>query len=483
MRVRVSGSGLSVITFDVAYSGFLVVLLLATIGQAVADGPRNQILEIILLALNGLVCVAGIFLALRRRRPLLYMSMMFSYLFFAVAPLAQIAVLPDPIFSEGAILLRGAVYVLASSLIGVGFEMLFRRKSAGQVSRVAPSRGWPLNKWAQFDGHSARLAFLVGGASILCFAVFGSLLFSSRATFSQYCESAFGPALAAVVAACLMSMPFYGSVMGLTNGVMRKSYHWVAMFSILLGAALAINNITIIARFKLFALLSFGIIYVWPARTRLIALLVGVGTIVAPAFHVFRDDGLGGETALNIEFDPVQDFVTMDYDAFQMLCYTIDVVDKNGIVWGKNIIGAGLFFIPREWWPGKPLASSLEIAQNVIQYRFSGTDNLSTPLIAEGFYAAGSAGLLVICLVYWWCLWRLEQGLNRGRDDIAFLLSCVLLGMTFIVLRGTLMVAIANVIGMGIAAWIPWAVLRGRLWTGGNGGSSRRLPTGASSER
>lgn len=85
-----------------------------------------------------------------------------------------------------------------------------------------------------------------------------------------------------------------------------------------------------------------------------------------------------------------------DYDAYQQILNTIIYVSNNGIVFGKQMLGAFLFFIPRNIWINKPTGSGQFVAE---QLGYSYT-NLSCPLWAESYINFGILGIIVIFILY-----------------------------------------------------------------------------------
>ena len=64
----------------------------------------------------------------------------------------------------------------------------------------------------------------------------------------------------------------------------------------------------------------------------------------------------------------------------------------HGMQWGRQLLGALLFFVPSAVWSGKPLASGIFIANYLIANYSMWFTNLSAPLIAEGYLDFGPGG-------------------------------------------------------------------------------------------
>ena len=232
---------------------------------------------------------------------------------------------------------------------------------------------------------------------------------------------------------------------------------WIVLFSATGLLAMVLNNPVIQPRYQLAGLAFFFIDYMfYGKKTKLLAALLIVGVLLAPIFQGFRRSDqidvsvFSGDAKLFSET-----LLSMDYDAFPMSCYTMLTVDNAGISWGSNILGAVSFFVPRSWWPDKPPPTSWVIYDTMSHWSEVGTDNLSTPLMAEGYYAFGWIGALAISLLYWWLVSEIIRFSRRDPNSWWFLLRCVFSGLVLILLRGTLTVGVSALVSYFVAAAIP----------------------------
>jgi hypothetical protein len=195
-------------------------------------------------------------------------------------------------------------------------------------------------------------------------------------------------------------------------------------------------------------------------RTALMAAAIALGVLIAPSLNAYRSKVTVLEAeqyASGLSFN--QTLLSYDYDSFQILAYTFLTVDKIGTAKGMNIVGAFMFFVPRSWWPQKPEPTCFTIYDQMLDYRSVGTNNLSTPLMAEGYYAFGWLGVLLVSLAYWWFVFWIDRISRKDSGSLSFLWRCVFSGLVLIFLRGTLMVATGAVFGAMIASAIPWLLL------------------------
>lgn len=146
-------------------------------------------------------------------------------------------------------------------------------------------------------------------------------------------------------------------------------------------------------------------------------------------------------------------FFTVDYDGYQQLVNSIYFVNENGYTFGKYVLSAGLFFVPRAIWEGKANPASIDVAHS----RGYSFQNLSLPIWSEFYIDFGIIGVIAGLIAF---------GFISGRLDLAYYLRplstsahmCVLVAVCmFGFLRGPLG---AQVIFMGSVATIGYMVYR-----------------------
>lgn len=91
-------------------------------------------------------------------------------------------------------------------------------------------------------------------------------------------------------------------------------------------------------------------------------------------------------------------FNTLNYDAFANFMVSIEMVQKEGLSLGYQLLSALLFFVPRGLWEGKPISSG-EVVGNYLMdnYDFN-FNNLSNPLVSEGFLNFGLLGVIIFAV-------------------------------------------------------------------------------------
>lgn len=88
-------------------------------------------------------------------------------------------------------------------------------------------------------------------------------------------------------------------------------------------------------------------------------------------------------------------FNTLNYDAFSNIMATMDYVKEYGFSMGHQLLSAFLFFIPRGLWEDKPISTGELVGNHLIDtYDFT-YSNLSNPLVSEGFINFGIVGVII----------------------------------------------------------------------------------------
>ncbi len=93
-------------------------------------------------------------------------------------------------------------------------------------------------------------------------------------------------------------------------------------------------------------------------------------------------------------------FNTLHYDAFANVNATIAYVSNNGISYGFQLLSAFLFFIPRSIWVDKPISTGQLIGEDLIRNYGFNFSNLSNPLVSEGYINFGVVGVLLFAIFF-----------------------------------------------------------------------------------
>ena len=129
-----------------------------------------------------------------------------------------------------------------------------------------------------------------------------------------------------------------------------------------------------------------------------------------------------------------------DFDSFAQFANGINLVDRDLFPYFQQVLGPFLFFIPRSIWDSKPRDTGAEI-DNQLGLSFQ---NLSAPWVLEAYANVRLLGLIVISIFLGFYLSKYD--LESFRNLRGWLLGSILVGVLFIVLRGSLLQATGRVI-------------------------------------
>ncbi|WPQ60307.1 O-antigen polysaccharide polymerase Wzy [Chitinophaga sancti] len=190
--------------------------------------------------------------------------------------------------------------------------------------------------------------------------------------------------------------------------------------------------------------------------------------IIASLFYIFpimteaRHDYFSVEyVASNFSEISAKAYSSGDFDAYTMLCKTVEYTDLRGIVYGEQLSGVLLFFVPRSFWPDKPVGSGYFIGQKNGFYFL----NVSCPYLAEGYLNFGIPGALLLVLLFALIFARLDKfywtNVNRGIQlNFWILIYPTLLGMFFFMMRGDLLSSYAYTFGMVVTAYLVYLLVK-----------------------
>lgn len=161
---------------------------------------------------------------------------------------------------------------------------------------------------------------------------------------------------------------------------------------------------------------------------------------VFPYLHHFRYNN----NLLPEKFFDSEMFVEAHFDSYQN---SINVVTNKVVTNGNQILGTLLFFIPRSYWETKSLGSGYVLAETL---EYDGFSNVAVSYFAEGYINFGYVGVFIFTILlalinssfdrYYW--------LGGSKNNILFqTIYLVFIPFQFIILRGSLMSSVANLIG------------------------------------
>ena len=125
-----------------------------------------------------------------------------------------------------------------------------------------------------------------------------------------------------------------------------------------------------------------------------------------------------------------------NFDAFQMIFYTVQYTNKIGYSIGNQLLLPALFWIPRSIWPNKPIGTPDIVAANAD----FGSLNVSSPLWSEGYINFGIPGVFLFLFLFGKAARLGDNYLSDLSVKPLFpsVISSFFAANTFILLRGDL---------------------------------------------
>jgi hypothetical protein len=311
----------------------------------------------------------------------------FTYIFMGLAPLVQMrssdypGTTPDPSLQFNSIamfvVLTGAVF----AWLGTMWRSSPKHRPVAEVSapRVIVLAGFALAANAYYIAK-------IGPAAIL----------GRRAELGHLVATLWpNPALAAMVRA-FCTLPLLVAWLGLLQWRRQRreaGQETSVILPVLVGCALlfSVNPISspryVFGSVILSFLMGLGA-FAGARRVRLMSAMFFLALIfIFPLGDAFRragDPDFSGVLSLT-------SLTTGDFDSFVQVNNTLKYVAANGVTWGVQALGVVLFWVPRDWWPAKPLDTGVLLAQ----FRGYAFENLSAPIWSELFINGGWPALVL----------------------------------------------------------------------------------------
>ena len=153
--------------------------------------------------------------------------------------------------------------------------------------------------------------------------------------------------------------------------------------------------------------------------------------------------------------------VSPDYDAAVEVSAADRYTQLEGLSYGRQLAGDVLFWVPRRFWADKPTGSGF-----VLGYFFrTATPNISAPLWAEGFVDFGWLGVVIFLMTFGYISARLDRGWasSYGALDLRRVVLPVVVGYSFILLRGPLLATMDKLTMFSIAFWLLCPMVRNTI--------------------
>ena len=310
------------------------------------------------------------------------------------------------------------------------------------------------------DGSSALATASIGlaGLSLLCGMAFGLDRLNALRDATSHFENL--TPIDLVLQNAARSAGFLGVVTAAIAWRRSPGIASLLRSLIPLVALLATNNLFSMPRYVAgaYAIIVFLVLVdfrrIWKLLT-LGGLLLAQVTLFPLLNAVTRGEGIAG-----FRLDPLSYIATHgDFDGMQSTINTFVMVDELGPQWGRQLLSALLFFVPRTMFESKSRGTGYDAAE------YAGYDflNISAPMPAELFVDFSFVGLMVLSLALGLAVRWVDDAYERGiaqSSEISKLLPAIVAGFTVILMRGSLVGVLPPVVVMLSLAWLTQALLK-----------------------
>jgi hypothetical protein len=457
----------------------LIVVLFcatATLLFAVDEIRKDNPLIWIPIAVNGIVAAVGLaWSGSRDGVSLRVVFWLYNLLFFGIAPLAQYLTGTwnfEP--SEGTMATANLLILLSSFVYALSYKR-------GRTTHEWTS-SLPWGPYRHFISRRRILVLLVvSGAIALSFGAAAGFNLASSSVITAF-GGGYTP-LSMLSEFTLRPFPFFVLLLTVYQAKYGPRTLSSCSLALLAGAfAFIILSPISAARFFIFAM-YFGLyVILFPPVGKyrfvyVLLLYIGLfGSQLLPAFAAW----VTNRTETIHQFD-ANYFYAGHFDGYENLCHSIAYVRDNGIVWGRQLLGAFLFWVPRSWWPTKPIGSAAYVATSYLSKSFNVTfTNIASPLLQEAYLNFGTIGTVVtfsiagyfsgLCDARFQLYSRLAPAAFRNVRSLIpadhlpmMVLYPVILGLSLFILRGDFLSGFAFTSGIVTAFLIVYLFVRRKV--------------------
>lgn len=181
----------------------------------------------------------------------------------------------------------------------------------------------------------------------------------------------------------------------------------------------------------------------WKAKKLTIILFIVAFMLLFPLLDVFRYTKFSEvnifKSFSNIAKSIKNYYTSGNFDAYVMFMKTSDFVGENGYQFGRQLLGALLFFVPRFMWPNKPISTGAMV-QNALGW-YGAEANVSSPLVAEGMVDFGLFGIIIYSFFLGVICNKIDLGIKNyiNNENISIVVLILMPSLIFFLCRGSLL--------------------------------------------
>lgn len=334
--------------------------------------------------------------------------------------------------------------------------------SGSKIRQMVPDRRWiklSIGEWYGFRKWIPVLTLMSILNLIYRINAIGLLNLLSRSTSTiQYADSS---SAALLIGKIVQSVVYISAL--LSALYWKRSHKGIGWAAVNILCLIISYFPTGVARY-IAAMIYMGLMLTCSRRLKIsrefILLFLCAFMVGLPFLNFFRNLAFSEVILTEVLRDAFSDVSGMwlsgDYDAYTMMSLMVEYVERESSTWGRQFLGVLLFWVPRAWWPEKPVGSGYYVSESMGMT----FNNVCCPLPGEGMINFGIPGVIVFGLfvgfvitgidsLYWGSVDRSGQRLRYM--DVVYPAACILF---FFMSRGDLMSSFAYMMALVVVWYI-----------------------------
>lgn len=438
----------------------VVLVVIAFLSIPFDDFHRHNSLLLFTFTFNGVLWTMLLFNEVKRHAySFKMMHWAFCLLFFFFAALVQYLCDSFPWIGERNDRILIQTNLLLTMWTGAVFSGEFLKGKFRQNNLMKFS----ISEWHGFHKWIPVLTIISVLNLIYRIDSIGVMNLLSRSTSTiQYADSS---SAALLIGKIVQSIVYFSSVFSILHWKKyRTGVLWVAVNALCLVISYFPTGV---ARY-IAAMIYMGLLLTCSRRLKtgreFILLFLSAFMVGLPFLNFFRNMAFSEviltETLRSVISDVSGMWLSGDYDAYTMMSLMVEYVNQNSPTWGRQFIGVLLFWVPRAWWPQKPVGSGYYVSDRMgLSF-----NNVCCPLPGEGMINFGIPAILLFGLFVGCIITRIDNlywgsvdcsGQKLRCIDVIYPAACILF---FFMSRGDLMSSFAYMMAL-FAIWYIMVIL------------------------
>lgn len=395
---------LSTIVFSTVLTVFIFVIMVINFNS------NLSLLQIITFALNGIVILVTFVRGLLKYRfSLDLVHSIFCLLFFWIAPILQLTTGFN----------AWGIKITDSGVVKTNICILIWLLLYNLGSLFAGNKDWKIRSYDYSAIRSGSIGLLI---IIYCFVTVIILVLKKFDIERSLFVSSDTQALALLIDHSLTAFMLFSTIISI-KWLKSEGYSRLITFLFIFCLLLTCFP-TSLSRYAAGSIYMCVVVCLsqWIRKKYRLILTIILGIVfLFPIMGLYRYASIT-EVPLSTIFETLTSidgyFNTGNYDAYQMLMLTLDFVEEFGVTYGRQLVGALLFFIPRQIWSTKPVGSGSYMS-SIMGLDF---DNISCPLVAESYINFGVIGVCIFAILIGYCLRKIDNTYwHNNREEFSYI--------------------------------------------------------------